>query len=87
MCSIAIAHLFVPSAANCFETTPSPYSSSYCSSPGARKQPEVAEATSVSYKKTVSKFTAFLLERAVADITEITSDDVLRFRNHEAKTH
>jgi integrase len=51
-----------------------------------RKQPEVSEATSVSYQKTVSKFTAFLLERADADITEITSDDILRFRNHEAKT-
>jgi len=50
-----------------------------------RKQLEVSNATSVSYKKTVSKFIAFLLERADADMTEITSDDLLRFRNQEAK--
>jgi len=50
-----------------------------------RKLPEVSEATSVSYKKTVSKFSAFLSEKADVDMAEITADDVLRFRNHEAK--
>jgi len=49
-----------------------------------RKLPEVSGATSLSYKKSISKFIEFLSDKADADMSEITSDDVLRFRNHHA---
>lgn len=51
-----------------------------------RKMPEVAPGTMVFYRGAVSKFTTFLGEKADAELVEITSDDVVNFRNHEAQT-
>ncbi|MDQ3624436.1 MAG: tyrosine-type recombinase/integrase [Verrucomicrobiota bacterium] len=51
-----------------------------------RKAPEVGPSTLAFYRKAVSKFTAFLGPRADMDVSEITSDDVVAFRNHGAKT-
>jgi site-specific recombinase XerD len=46
----------------------------------------VSEATWVFYKKTVVKFTAFLVSKADVEMTENTSADVLQFRNEGSKT-
>ena len=51
-----------------------------------RKTPEVKPGTLTFYRGAVGKFTAFLAEKADAELTEITSDDIVRFRNHEATT-
>lgn len=51
-----------------------------------RKQPEVTPATLSFYRGALSKFMAFLSTKADADLSEISSDDILAFRNHEAKT-
>ena len=51
-----------------------------------RKAPEVAPLTLDFYRGAVTKFTTFLGAKADAELAEITSDDVVRFRNHEAKT-
>ena len=50
-----------------------------------RKAPEVSPATLVFYKNAVGKFTRFLGDKADAEMTAITADDVMRFRNHESK--
>ena len=50
-----------------------------------RKKPEVSDATWVFYKKTVLKFTAFLSTKADLEMTEVSSADVLQFRNEESK--
>jgi len=47
---------------------------------------EVSPATLVFYKKAVGKFTRFLGVKADAEMTAITADDIMRFRNHESKT-
>ena len=52
----------------------------------ARKAPEVAPGTLGFYRGAVGKFTAFLGVKADAELAEITTDDVVGFRNHEAKT-
>jgi integrase len=39
----------------------------------------------VCYKKAVGKFTVFLEEKANEEMTEITQDDITRFRNQEAR--
>jgi len=46
----------------------------------------VAKATLAFYKTAISKFVTFLGNRADLDMTEISRDDVTRFRNHEAET-
>ena len=51
-----------------------------------RKAPEVAPGTLAFYKGAVTKFTTFLGAKADTELVEITSDDVVGFRNHEAKT-
>jgi integrase len=51
-----------------------------------RKAPEVAPGTLAFYRIAVGKFMAFLGAKADAELTEITSDDVVSFRNHESKT-
>ncbi len=51
-----------------------------------RKAPEVAPGTLAFYKGAVAKFTTFLGTKADAELAEITTDDVVSFRNHEAKT-
>lgn len=51
-----------------------------------RKAPEVAPGTLAFYRGAVAKFTAFLGTKADAELAEITSEDVVSFRNHEAKT-
>jgi integrase len=51
-----------------------------------RKGPEVSPATLVFYKNAVGKFTRFLGAKADVEMTGITADDVMRFRNHESKT-
>jgi len=50
------------------------------------KKAEVAESTHDFYKKTSTKFVDFLRDRADADITEITREDIAAYRNTEAKT-
>jgi len=52
----------------------------------ARKAPEVAPGTLAFYRGAISKFTAFLAAKADAELADITSEDVVAFRNHEAKT-
>lgn len=52
----------------------------------SRKKPEVAPGTLAFYGSAVRKFTAFLGVKADVEIAEITSEDVVNFRNHEAKT-
>ena len=52
----------------------------------ARKAPEVAPGTLGFYRGAVGKFTAFLGVKADAELAEINTDDVVSFRNHEAKT-
>jgi integrase len=52
----------------------------------ARKKPEVAPGTLGFYQGAVKKFTDFLGAKADAEVAELTSDDVVSFRNHEAKT-
>ena len=52
----------------------------------ARKAPEIAPGTLSFYRGAVTKFTAFLGAKADAELAEITTDDVVSFRNHEAKT-
>lgn len=51
-----------------------------------RKSAEVAPGTLSFYKGAVKKFTDYLGAGADADLAEITSEDVVSFRNHEAKT-
>jgi len=51
-----------------------------------RKAPEVAPGTLTFYRGAISKFIAFLGEKADAELAEISSDDVLGFRNQEANT-
>jgi integrase len=51
-----------------------------------RKAPEVAPGTLAFYRGAITKFTAFLGTKADAELAEITSEDVVAFRNHEAKT-
>jgi integrase len=51
-----------------------------------RKTPEVAPGTLAFYKGAVKKFTDFLGVKADSELAEITSEDVVAFRNHEAKT-
>jgi len=51
-----------------------------------RKAPEVAPGTLAFYRGAVGKFTVFLGTKAEVELAEITSEDVVGFRNHEAKT-
>jgi integrase len=51
-----------------------------------RKTPEVSAATLAFYGKTISKFTAYLGERADVEMTELSEADVIGFRNHEAES-
>ena len=51
-----------------------------------RKAPEVAPGTLAFYRGAVGKFTGFLGAKADAELSEVTSEDVVGFRNHEAKT-
>lgn len=50
------------------------------------KEPETAPATMALYRGATSLFLDFLEKRADADIAAITAADVIRFRNHLAKT-
>lgn len=49
-----------------------------------RKTPEVKPATLAFYKTVVRKFTEFLGERADVQMVELTTEDLVSFRNHEA---
>lgn len=49
------------------------------------KRPEIAPSTYTFYKKSGDKFLAFLGDAADRDLGEITREDVMRFRNEEAK--
>lgn len=51
----------------------------------ARKAPETAANTRTFYRGSATKFTTFLGPLADHDLTEITSDHILRFRNEQAK--
>ena len=51
-----------------------------------RKAPEVAPGTLAFYRGAITKFTTFLATKADAELADITSEDVVAFRNHEAKT-
>ncbi len=51
-----------------------------------RKRTEIASGTLAFYRKTISKLADFLGARAEAEISEITSDDLVAFRNASAKT-
>ena len=51
-----------------------------------RKAPEVSAGTVGFYKGAIKKFSAFLGEKVEAEIVEINADDILGFRNHEAKS-
>jgi hypothetical protein len=51
-----------------------------------RKAPEVAPGTLAFYRGAITKFTTFLGAKADAELAEITSEDVVNFRNHQAKT-
>lgn len=51
-----------------------------------RKAPEVKPATLAFYQNTIVKFIAFLGPKADAEMVEIRADDVVQFRNLEAKT-
>ena len=51
----------------------------------ARKAPEVAPGTLDFYRKAVTKFITFLGPKADAEIAEITQDDIITFRNEQAK--
>jgi len=50
-----------------------------------RKRTEIAPGTLAFYRKTISKFADFLGARADAEISAITSDDLVAFRNVSAK--
>jgi integrase len=50
-----------------------------------RKAPEVAESTLAFYRNATKKFLTFLGDAADVDLTEITRDQITRFRNEEAK--
>jgi integrase len=51
-----------------------------------QKEGTASPATLVFYRKAVKKFLAFLGAAATCEISEITRDHLIRFRNHEAKT-
>lgn len=51
-----------------------------------RKAPEISPATLSFYKNASAKFIAFLGDLADSDLTEITREHIIRFRNSEAKT-
>ncbi len=67
-------------------TLPSQSFRAFAESWFTRKMPEVKTGTLTFYRGAVGKFTKFLGEKADAELTEITSDDIVRFRNHEATT-
>ena len=50
-----------------------------------RKGPEIAPATLSFYKKVKDKFAEHLGQRAAAEIAEVTSEDIVAFRNAQAK--
>lgn len=68
------------------ESLPSPSFREFAESWLTRKKPEVAPGTLAFYRGATVKFTGFLGTKADAELVEITSDDVVRFRNHEAQT-
>jgi integrase len=49
------------------------------------KEPEIAPSTASFYRNAADKFLAFMGDMADADLTEITRDHIVRFRNEEAK--
>jgi integrase len=49
------------------------------------KAPEIAHSTLAFYRNAANKFLTFLGDTADADLTEITREDITRFRNEEAK--
>jgi len=49
------------------------------------KAPEIADSTLAFYRNAARKFLAFLGDAADADLTEITRDQIRRFRNEEAR--
>jgi integrase len=49
------------------------------------KKPEIAPTTLSFYRNVADKFLAFLGEAANRDLTEIAPDQIIRFRNEEAK--
>jgi hypothetical protein len=51
-----------------------------------RKKPEIAPISFAFYREAADKFLAFLGEAAHRDLTEITRDQIARFRNEEAAT-
>ena len=51
-----------------------------------RKKPETSAATLAFYSKTVGKFLSFLGESAENDLSEVTREQVIQFRNEAAKT-
>jgi integrase len=50
-----------------------------------RKEPEIAPATALFYRNAAGKFLVFMGDTADADLTEITRDHIIQFRNEEAK--
>ena len=70
----------------CGEDLPSVSFVSFVESWLNRKAPEVSAATLSFYKNTAMKFASYLGTRATLEMTELTADDVLGFRNREAKT-
>jgi hypothetical protein len=50
-----------------------------------RKAPEIAPSTESFYRNAASKFIKFMGPMADADVTEVTREQITRFRNQEAK--
>ena len=68
------------------EMVPSQSFSNFSKTSLERKAPKVKPATLAFYQNTIVKFLAFLGPKADAEMVEIRADDVVQFRNLEAKT-
>lgn len=67
------------------EKLPSSTIRAYFESWLARKKPETAEATSVSYGDKAQRFLSFLGDRADQEITRLSTPDIIAFRAAEAE--
>lgn len=52
----------------------------------AKKNPEVSPSTHAFYKTLVGKFLTFLEQKAAAPMTDLTAEDIVKFRNHLVKS-
>jgi len=48
-----------------------------------RKAPEIAPSTEAFYRNAAAKFVKFMGDLADADVTEVTREQITRFRNEE----